>query len=122
VVVPAAEVEDPVDDVEEDLSLEGKSPRAGLPGRCVRRDDDLAEEPVVLVLEREAHDVGRSGDAQEVHVDPRDRTVVHEGDREPPSPLLGIEHRGGERLDARRIAREAALLGSHVDPAHGRRV
>jgi len=121
-VVPAAEVEDPVHDVEEDLSLEGESPRARFPGRGVRGDDDLAEEPIVLVLEGEAHDVGRSGDAEEVHVDPRDRAVVHEGDREAAPPLLGVEHRGRERRDPRRIAREAALLGSHVDPAHGRRV
>ena len=120
VVVVAAEVEGPVDDVEEDLALEGEAALARLAPRGVRRDDDLPEEVVLLVLEREAHDVRRSGHAEEVDVDPRDRAIVHEGDREPSvRAALGGEDEARERLELAGVRVEAPLLVRDLDARHG---
>jgi hypothetical protein len=116
VVVPAAEVEDPVHHVEEDLALERESARACLARGRVRREDDLSQELVPVVVERERDHVGRSRDVHEVDVDPSDRRVVHEGDRErAPGLALGLEHESGQRLEASPPGPEASLLVRDLD-------
>ena len=106
-------------DVEEDLALEGQPTLAGLAARRVRRDDHLAEEVVLLVLEREADDVGRARDPEEVDVDPRDRAVVDQRDRETPVRApLGGEDEARERLELPGVRLEAPLLVRDLDPGH----
>lgn len=123
VVVVAAEVERPVDDVEEHFPLEGEPALLRLARRRVGRDDDLTEEVVLLVVEREAHDVGRPLDLEVVDVDPRDRVVVDERDREAaPVAALGREHEAREGLELRLVRREAALLVGDLDARHERGV
>lgn len=109
-----------MDDVEEDLPLEGEAARLRLAARRVRREDDLAQELVALVLERERDHVRRSRDGHEVPVDPRDRPIVDERDRETAlRPALGAEHETRERLEARAVQREASLLVGDLDAGHG---
>lgn len=116
VVVPAAEVEDPVHHVEEDLALEREPARARLARGRVRREDDISQEVVVLVEERKRDHVGRTRDTHEVLVDPRDRRVVHERDRERAAPLLlGLENEASERLEASPPGPESPLLVRHLD-------
>ncbi len=100
-----------MDDVEEDLALEGEPARSGLLAGGVGRDDDLAQELVPLVLERERDHVRGTGDGEEVDVKARDRRVRDERDREPAarSPL-GPEHEARESLEAAFFGREAPLL------------
>ena len=120
VVVVATEMERPVHDVEENLPLEGESPLSRFAPGGVGRDDDLSEEVVLFVLEREAHDVGRARDAEEVDVHLRDRPVGHErhGEAAPSTPL-GREHETRERREALAVGREASLLVGYLDAHRG---
>ena len=115
-VVPAAQVQGPVDDVEQHLAVEREPAHARLAGGGVRGHHDLAEEIVLLVLERKAHDVRRAGDAEPVLVDPRDRAVGDErnGQGAPGSPL-GLEHRSRQRAHAPRVDAVAPLVVRDLD-------
>lgn len=119
VIVVAAEVKRPVDDVEEHLALEREAALAGLAERGVRGHDHLAEEVVLVVVEREAHDVGRTLDREVVDVDLGDRLVVHEGDREAVvHPALGVEDEAREGRDLPGVRLEATLLVRDRDVGH----
>lgn len=110
-----------MDDVEEDLAVEGEAALPRLARRRLRRDDELAQEVVLLVLEREADDVGRSRVVEVVGVDPGDLGVVHQGDRETGSlgPALVQEDEAGEGLDPARSGLVAGLAVGDLDRSEG---
>jgi len=118
-VVPAAEVEDPVDDVEEDLALEGEPALACLAEGRVRRDDDLSQELVVVVVEGKRDHVRRPLDREEVPVEAGHGLVADEGDREPaPLAPLPDQDEGGERDEALPVGAVAPLLVRDLDARH----
>src|SRR5262249_42603455 len=81
-IVPAAQVEEPVADVEDELVARAVAELAGDPVGALGRNHDLAGDVVVRVVEIERNDVRRLVMVEELAVDALDLGVVDDRDRD----------------------------------------
>lgn len=120
VVVLPAEVEDPVDRVEQDLPPRPEPARAGLADRRFHRDDDLGRREggrgTRREREREGQHVGVGGVAGEPPVEAPHLAIPDQGEGEPSPEARAAEHDVEVPGEAPGVDPQGALAIGDEDP------